>query len=1095
MARSVHIVVRLLAGLIALLVIALALLAARLSAGPLSLAPASPLIEWGLSAISPYRFQIGDADLLWRDWRRGLRVHFADVQISGENNAAHGQIENVAVAVSAEALAQGVLAPSSIEVNRAVLTLSRNLDGFWLPSPRGGDNAHGSLANLLAGLRSTPDPRRPLSYLFDVRIDNLTVRLQDDPAEADWRLRIDTARFARDETAALSGNASVLLSRGDEDAVIGIDLGTTGPDSVLDGEIVFSGLRPAAFAALVPDLAALTALDLPLQGKVALDLAPDGTPGDVEIAVSSDGGALVVTEQLTALAGLATPEQRLPLRRLALQASLTPELSRVAVRSLDLVFQPRTTVYVPAPIDHRFPLSLISGTGSFVDGRLSLPTLDLDLGGLRLSVKADVDKMLEAARGTASLVAINVKVDDFRRYWPPKLVPGAYIWCTQHLRDGIVPRVRARVAFTTRDGKTDVTSADADFDVERLTVDHLPPMPPVRNARGHAKIDLKTMTIDITGGQSAGLTVSSGRVFFPDLDRDVPSIDIDLLVAGPVRSAMKMIASEPLRYPQKIGISPEQTSGEMTARLRLGFPLLAALKIEEMDIRAVVDLKDAAIADLAKGVNITNAQARLDIDTAGMHAKGTLDIADVNGDLDLTYSFADGVDPQARMEFVAQDVELTDLRRRFPELGAVDGYLLDGSMDARVRATVAENGRASIDGTLDLAGAAVSIPYLGWRKDVGSPAKVDAALQTEGERLAAVPRLSFTAPGMDVLASLRLGSDGGLERLNIERLLSGRNDASATIARLTDGQWDITVSGNSVDLQPLFEAEGDSARESGPSFGSWPELTFAADLDAVWVGGPAPIGDVIATLVHDGGLWTLAQAQGRLSDGSMIDFSVTPADGQGRILRVSAGNAGEALRAFQVFPDMIGGRMETEGRFDDSDPAHPLRAKLRVKNYHIVNTPILARLLGLLSLGGIRDALTGKGIHFSTLEMPFQASKGVVAIDNGKAFGSALGLTVSGSIDTKAESLDIQGQLVPFYAVNSAIGHVPLIGDIMIGGDEGGGIFSASYSVIGVLQDPDVSVNPVTVLFPGFLRWILETFECWVSPDVTGESGTSETMQ
>ncbi len=152
---------------------------------------------------------------------------------------------------------------------------------------------------------------------------------------------------------------------------------------------------------------------------------------------------------------------------------------------------------------------------------------------------------------------------------------------------------------------------------------------------------------------------------------------------------------------------------------------------------------------------------------------------------------------------------------------------------------------------------------------------------------------------------------------------------------------------------------------------------------------------------------------------------------------MSAGNAGEALRAFQIFPDMIGGRMKTEGRFDDSDPAHPLRAKLRVKSYQIVNTPILARLLGLLSLSGIRNALTGKGIQFSTLDMPLQARKGVISIDKGRAFGSALGLTFSGSVDTNAETLNIQGQVVPFYAVNSAIGHVPLVGDIMTGGEQG----------------------------------------------------------
>jgi hypothetical protein len=512
-----------------------------------------------------------------------------------------------------------------------------------------------------------------------------------------------------------------------------------------------------------------------------------------------------------------------------------------------------------------------------------------------------------------------------------------------------------------------------------------------------------------------------------------------------------------------------------------------------MDIRAAVDLTNAGISDLAKGVGISNAQVHLDIDTAGMHVAGRLAVANVEGSLDLTQSFTDGVDPQMRMEFTADNVALSRLRQSFPELTKLDGYLLDGSLDGRVRATVAASGQASIEGRLDLAKAELAIPYLRWRKDAGPPASLDMLLQTHGERLTDVPRMSFIGPDMEVRGSLRLRHDGRLERVDIDNLISGRNDATATITKLDDGQWDITLSGNSVDLEPSISSGDEGVRESESTSVSLPDLAFAADVNAVWLGGPEPIRNVMATLVHDGGLWTMAQMQGRLSDGSIVEFSLTPADAQGRTFRMTAGNAGEALRAFEIFPDMIGGRMSTEGRFDDSDPAHPLRAKLRVKNYQIVNTPILARLLGLLSLSGIRNALAGKGIQFSTLDMPLQARKGVISIEEGRAFGSALGLTFSGLVDTNAETLNIQGQLVPFYAVNSAIGHVPLVGDIMTGGEEGGGVFSASYWVAGPLDDPQISVNPVTVLFPGFLRWILETFEGWVSPEAI--SGAGEPMQ
>ena len=54
--------------------------------------------------------------------------------------------------------------------------------------------------------------------------------------------------------------------------------------------------------------------------------------------------------------------------------------------------------------------------------------------------------------------------------------------------------------------------------------------------------------------------------------------------------------------------------------------------------------------------------------------------------------------------------------------------------------------------------------------------------------------------------------------------------------------------------------------------------------------------------------------------------------------------------------------------------------------------------------------------------------------------------------------------------VNSILGEIPLLGDILTGGDEGGGIFAVTYSVHGPRDEPDVTVDPLSVLAPGYLR-------------------------
>jgi hypothetical protein len=58
---------------------------------------------------------------------------------------------------------------------------------------------------------------------------------------------------------------------------------------------------------------------------------------------------------------------------------------------------------------------------------------------------------------------------------------------------------------------------------------------------------------------------------------------------------------------------------------------------------------------------------------------------------------------------------------------------------------------------------------------------------------------------------------------------------------------------------------------------------------------------------------------------------------------------------------------------------------------------------------------------------------------------------------------------VPVDTFNKIVAAIPLIGDALTGGSRGG-FLGATYSVAGATNDPQVSVNPLSVFAPGFLR-------------------------
>jgi uncharacterized protein YhdP len=99
----------------------------------------------------------------------------------------------------------------------------------------------------------------------------------------------------------------------------------------------------------------------------------------------------------------------------------------------------------------------------------------------------------------------------------------------------------------------------------------------------------------------------------------------------------------------------------------------------------------------------------------------------------------------------------------------------------------------------------------------------------------------------------------------------------------------------------------------------------------------------------------------------------------------------------------------------------------------------------------------------------FTLEDSVMRTDLIRAYGPALGLTAKGTIDFERDETALQGTIVPAYTVNQILGVIPLLGPLLTGG-EGEGVFAATYKATGPVSDPEVSVNTLAALAPGFLR-------------------------
>ena len=193
-----------------------------------------------------------------------------------------------------------------------------------------------------------------------------------------------------------------------------------------------------------------------------------------------------------------------------------------------------------------------------------------------------------------------------------------------------------------------------------------------------------------------------------------------------------------------------------------------------------------------------------------------------------------------------------------------------------------------------------------------------------------------------------------------------------------------------------------------------------------------------------------------------------------REFMLDADDAGSVLKAFDISDRMTRGKLDMHGTFDDKKTPPQLNARLSITDFTLQNSEILGRILSIGSLTGLSNALTGSGISFNKMVADINSRAGVITVSKGIANGTSLGITVAGTVDTNTTRLGLKGTLAPAYALNSIFSKIPLLG-ALAGGDAG--LIAFNYSVNGTYEKPEVGVNPLSGLTPGFLRGIFGVFD------------------
>jgi AsmA-like C-terminal region len=325
-----------------------------------------------------------------------------------------------------------------------------------------------------------------------------------------------------------------------------------------------------------------------------------------------------------------------------------------------------------------------------------------------------------------------------------------------------------------------------------------------------------------------------------------------------------------------------------------------------------------------------------------------------------------------------------------------------------------------------------------------------------------VSQATLTGADIDAQASIGFGAQG-VNNVAVDHLAVGQTHVHGGLTIGGDGRWTITASGKSLDASALVKEIDHRPEQTEPT-----PLTIDANLDRLILGPGREANHVTAKLASDGHHWTEALILLGLGDKGAATVNFGGAIGEGQF-KLATDDFGELLRVADVYDNVQGGTFGLTGRTEDRNGTRMLVADATGADYRVVGAPALAQLLSVASLSGASALLSGQGIPFNRLAGQVIFSGDLISLNGLRAYGGALGINASGNVDRVKEQISIAGTLVPAYTLNSVLGNIPVLGDLLLGG-EGQGIFAANFRLYGPRDDPKVSVNPLSTLAPGVLR-------------------------
>jgi len=655
-------------------------------------------------------------------------------------------------------------------------------------------------------------------------------------------------------------------------------------------------------------------------------------------------------------------------------------------------------------------------------------------------------------------------------YWPVSAADGARDWVETGIISGRFYNARFDIdldAASIAAGQLANDRLMLSFEFEDAVVAYVSTMTPIVEARGNAVLRGNAFEVDMEYGRIRDLVLSQGFVDMPRLNPKGAMARYGGHVTGSAFDVLSLIDEEPLGFPTDYGIDPASIGGEGVLDFELSRAMLS--EVDEKDIPFSVEANFSGVSLNIPGTGLT-------LENGDVHLIANQDelLADGNGhllDTPLHVLWREDFTADDDIASTSFEVSANMGARALDAFGVPARRFLDGYIHVEARAISDGLDIQEIDVDANLMDATLEAPGGVWLKEAGVPGMAGFTLSTNDAGNYVLEEFLARSTGLEIAANAEITKEGRLvsaeaDRVHIEGLVEMTGRLAAPQG---DGQaFVVNLSGQYLDARE-FIPQMRSLNGDGEDV----PLSLTVDVGRLMVTDESVFEDFsVIWRGEEAGIRALS-ISGRTPEGPFHASFGAPEEGAEREFRLEAQSLGRLTGLAGLTGYASGGQISVLGEAPPLGVEGPLIARVEIKDLTLVRVPILARLLAAGSFEGLAALLNGDGISFETIDGDVMLEDGLLTLRDTRATGSSLGVTAAGTIDFDGETTAIDGNLAPSYVLNSFLGEVPLIGDMLVS-RPGEGVFGITYSVEGPFDGLTVFANPLSALAPGVLRRLFE---------------------